>query len=257
VKVKVEQLDIDDLGIDRSYQRKLNEDWLTSKLSVYDEELIGVIEVSRRDGGGKFVIDGQHRLELVKRWRGNGKINAIVREGLTSEEEASLFAILNKERRQPTSLEIFRSELRAGDPEAVLINRIAATAGFRIYDQADDYMALRSVQSLRKILHWKNGEEILQTTLNFAARIWKSEPPYEGDPVEILKGDFIRGLASWVRENPDKITDATISKFRVVPPSVILRRANALGEGYAGGGGLRTAVVQILSIIEAKRRPES
>lgn len=75
-------------------QRELNQHKVDELLSNFDPDELGFPVLSFRMGV-YYVIDGQHRIETVKRWLGDGwkdqRIECDVYEGLTEAEEAEKF----------------------------------------------------------------------------------------------------------------------------------------------------------------------
>lgn len=79
-------------------QRELNESRVEHIAAAMDLEQIGTPTVNERDGHF-YVIDGQHRVEALRRWLGDDcegqQIQCWSYVGLTEEEEAEKFLKLN------------------------------------------------------------------------------------------------------------------------------------------------------------------
>lgn len=79
-------------------QRELKQHRVDYLIANFDLDDFGQPVVSWRDGK-YFIIDGQHRIEAVKHWLGNGweiqKIECRVYQGLSEAEEADMFDRLN------------------------------------------------------------------------------------------------------------------------------------------------------------------
>lgn len=87
-----------DLRVSDRSQRQLREHKVNELLSNWHPECLGVPIVSARDGFF-YVVDGQHRLEALKRKTGEGwedmRFPMRVHEGLNEEQEAAMFDIYN------------------------------------------------------------------------------------------------------------------------------------------------------------------
>ncbi len=129
------------LSVDPSYQRKL--DASTSQKLIreiaehWDWSLCLPLVVARRasdspEGGGLFVVDGQHR-HAAACLRGDIQVlPCVILEGTVPDVEARLFVRLNKQRRPISKLDEFRAAIAAGDEQACEIEDALARAGLRL-----------------------------------------------------------------------------------------------------------------------------
>lgn len=90
---------LDQCRISEVAQRELRRARVDYLVANFDLEQLGTLTVNERQPGMFYVIDGQHRLEAVKEWLGEGwekqQIQCWAYDGLTEEEEADKFDRLN------------------------------------------------------------------------------------------------------------------------------------------------------------------
>jgi len=118
--VPIRRIPLTRMQVDRRYQREqLSESKVLDIARAWNPAAVGVLTVSLRLDGMYYLIDGQHRWGAAMR---RGDIQALecrVCQGLTIEQEAALFRMLNLSRTNVNSFVKFRSALVAGDPATV------------------------------------------------------------------------------------------------------------------------------------------
>lgn len=183
---------ISDLNIDPDAQRGLSKQWVQEHLSSFDVDQLGYIVVNKRPNGKHYVIDGQHRVELMRAvgW-GDQKIHAECFDGLTQAQEAELF-IARNDRRAVTTYDRFRIRVTAGEADAVAIDKIVRDHGMTIANQAKDGTIV-AVVSLEKVYRGagiaseKDGPQALRNTLKTLVQAW-------GKNSGSISGDVILGI---------------------------------------------------------------
>lgn len=180
-------LAVRDLRVDQYVQRTYNEGDAERIAKEWNQDKIGVFKVSKRADGGHYVFDGQHRLGALRlQGRLDDKVEALVYEGLTVEQEAFLFLADNADNRKPTPVDVFRLSVVAGDQAAIEINEVVQKHGLRI-GYGGDHRTVAAVASLRWI-HEHGGTDLLDRTLTIVEAAW---PPHR----EAKDGQLIKGLA--------------------------------------------------------------
>ena len=172
---------VSELNIDPAAQRKLSMHWVKDHVDEFDVDQLGYIVVNRRADGKWYVVDGQHRTELMRAvgW-GDQRIHAELFEGLTQREEAELFNARN-DRRALRKFDHFRISVTAGDERATDISGIVAAAGLSITDQQTDG-GVTAVDKLEKIYEGggitsvREGRAALQRTLIAIKHAWGTSP---------------------------------------------------------------------------------
>lgn len=130
---KFQWVAIPDLVVDPDAQRPLRQGWVDATAPHFDPDKLGIITVNRRNGDGKaYVVDGQHRVALVRAvgW-GDQQIHVEIFEGLSQAEEAALFLDRNR-RINVSTLDKFRVRVTAGEEVACDIARILRHHGLHI-----------------------------------------------------------------------------------------------------------------------------
>ena len=182
---------ISDLTIDPEAQRKLSMQWVRAHINEFDVDQLGYIVVNVRADGRAYVVDGQHRVELMRAvgW-GDQKIHAEIFTGLTQAEEAELFNARN-DRRAVRKFDKFRIDVVAQDAEAMAITRIVQHCGLVVSDQVrDGIVAIDALQRVYRgggIATVKDGAPALQRTLSTLQEAF-------GREAASFNGDLIRAL---------------------------------------------------------------
>lgn len=149
-------------------QRELRQSWVDELVSTLDIDKIGNPELSYRDGY-YYVMDGQHRIEAVKKWLGKGwedqHLQCWVASGLSETEEAEVFLSLNR-RLNLDSFEKFKVSVRAGRADAVKVKQIIDQERLVVSKQSVPG-AVSAVGTLVRV-YKRNGPEALGRALRIA-----------------------------------------------------------------------------------------
>lgn len=187
-------IDFDDMFVHRpdtgGYQRPLSS-FVNTITKDYNPILMGSFVLSDRGEGNDparyAVVDGQTRRAGARR-RGVRRWMALVATGLTIEDEARIFALLQRMRRNMTSSQRFIADVVAKDPVALAVTEMVKAAGFSIGDGGGKISAPAALEAC-----WKTDQFILERTL-FALRA-------AFPPPAVPAAAHIRGLHRWLR-NP-------------------------------------------------------
>lgn len=140
-------------------REKISKSRVDYLVSRFDLDKFGTPVLSERQG--KFyIIDGQHRIEAIKRWLGLGwekqKIECLVYGGLSEEEEAEKFLSMN-DVLSVNCFDKFRVSVAAGRIDEVHIQKIVQGAGLCI---SKDKIpgAIGCVSTLKRIYLRSNGD---------------------------------------------------------------------------------------------------
>src|SRR5438132_1505584 len=95
------------------YARPVSEDRLKKLRKGWDLRKVGTIEVSRRDDGSLWLINGQHRREVAME-KGIEALPAVVYVGLDRQAEADLYLGFAEALPQQ-ALSVFMAKLSRGD----------------------------------------------------------------------------------------------------------------------------------------------
>jgi len=146
-------------------QRELKQARVDRLVANFDLEQLGYPTLNHRDGVYN-IIDGQHRVEALKAFLGEGwedqQIQCHVYDSLTQQEEADRFDRLN-DNLIVTAFDKFRIRVTAGREDEVAIQRIVEDESLRIsLDKLDG--AIAAVGTLGKVYR-RDGAEPLRRSL--------------------------------------------------------------------------------------------
>jgi len=172
IQSRIEKLAPRDVVADLNVQRLLDQRRANAIAGSLRLDAIGVPVVSRREDGGLFVIDGQHRLEALRiADLGERFIEMAVYTGLTIQQEAELFRLYNNTKGLDP-LTKFRIALVERDPETLNIDAIVARNGY--VTVAGKPNSCIAVKTLRGIYHRDLGDT-LSRTLTVCQFTWGSQ----------------------------------------------------------------------------------
>lgn len=158
------QIKVSDLMVDFTYQRHPGNQKINKIVKNFDSDLLGVIVCSMREDGKVAIIDGSHRYHaLVKMNQMDLNINALVYFGLSLENEAKIFALSNQEHTKPTTADIFKAGIVAGDEITIAINDIMKKNNLAVGVGPGDNK-IRALSTLKRI-YINAGGEVLDNTI--------------------------------------------------------------------------------------------
>lgn len=155
---------VSDLYLDISYQRKPNDVKVSSIARNFDPDAFGVIICSAREDDVIAIIDGGHRVAALRLLGLENKtVNALVYFGLSIQDEARIFTLINDERTKPKTSDIFKAEVTAGIDDSVEINNILASLNL-VASNAPGYGKVRGIATVKQ-LHKNAGSDLLKKSL--------------------------------------------------------------------------------------------
>jgi len=180
-------------------QRDLNPSWVNKLAAELSLEKLGNPTLSFRDGH-YYIVDGMHRVEALKVFGfGDYRIQCWVYAGLSEEEEAEMFLVLNNK----LTVDVFarfRVAVQAGRDVDVDIDRIVNAAGLHI-SRDSVQGAVRAVGTLRRI-YTRAGAKTLARTLAVAR---------DGFGDAGMEAVILDGLALVIGRYEDRIDDAVLT----------------------------------------------
>ena len=253
----IEWLTVSEITADRRVNtRPVDTAWVDKKIKEgFDPSRIGVPIVSRRKDGTQVWLDGQNRSELMRRagW-GDQKIQCRVFTGLTVAEEADLF-LGHNDNRQVKVVYKFLARVTSGDEDAVAINAIVQSFGWKIHDQIGG-KSITAVKSLERIFHGDRHTDdtmapgrALQRTLRVVTEAW-------GYKSEAVNGDVLLGIGSIFNRFGDVVDlKILVKKLAEFPagPSGLLGKARGLRQ-YQGGTVAHCVAETVVNAYNARRR---
>ena len=227
---KFQEIAINQLIIDQEYNRIVRKNWckLRARDEIFDIHIMKPIDVSYRDDGKMYVLDGQNRVEMLK-IRGIPKIMASVHYNLTYEEEAILFKKLNENNIRVTSYQGFKALLEAKDSIAIDIVNILAAYQFHVIENDKPLNGNQNEEDYGKI----RGVKLIWSLYNNIGRVdfvRLFDVIYKacGGQSKSLQEEIIRGTAVFLRAYEDYVTEKElINKWKLSPAEDIVRDAKA------------------------------
>lgn len=226
---KIESVPVAKLKVDPAYQRELKPGHVDRIQTNFDERAFGPLVVSKQNGHYS-VLDGQHRLEVVLR-RHDPEVTCIVFEGLTQEDEAKLFLLLNTQVVVHTA-DKMRARAEAGDPVALDITKTLGRRGLKISPTGRGIPnGVQAVNALEQAQNHRNLEKVVDILF----RAWGAEG---------FRLPIIRGLDALLANFPSMDADQLVERLSRTTPRVLTMRAKGKQETMWIYGGLASHVAK-------------
>jgi hypothetical protein len=246
------QLAISKLRIDAPYQAARRSTailWAKKHQNNFRPELLGVIIVSYRDGA-YWIVDGMART-FLSREGGGTHMWCVVYKGLTYEEEARRFVVLNKERRKTTAFQEFYGEHEARDVRVVSIVEVCKKYNYDILTESPGESVIRCYNQIRQITALPQGLDILDKVFEITRTSWAS---FGGT----THGDMFRGLAYFIQHHGD--VPGVLGRLKEtlfgVHPKTIHAEAYLRRGGNSGSGGYKMIYAIILEAYNKENSPK-
>jgi hypothetical protein len=232
-------VEIGNLKIDRAYQRDANQRRVDLIARKYDMALAGAIEVSRRDNGEEYVMDGWHRC-LAANQSGETEMLAHVHIGLSQAQEAHIFRMMNKTRLPIKPLEEFKSGLVEGAADLLDIDSIVRSLGGTIattQSSASGIVAIKSVE----FVYRQHGPDGLRRSLALI------RDAYGSLDHEQVQAPYIKGFSAFVERysesgiNPVYKRPRLVRRLKEVGPLTLMQQANLMHGIHKGSMWLNLA----------------
>jgi hypothetical protein len=179
-KARLQRVPIPQMRVSPQAQRNLNQARVDKLAARFDMEQLGTPVVSHRDAFF-YVIDGQHRIEALKKiGYGTYEAQCWTYQGLTEAGEAAVFLTLNDTLTVGAYL-TFKVAVQAGRPEEADIDRIVRAQGLRVGpDRSGGTVA--AVHALRRVYR-RDGPACLARTLRIVRGAY-GETGMEGSVID-------------------------------------------------------------------------
>lgn len=239
-----------ELKVDYTYQRPLDERRVASIASNYSAALAGVVDVSERENGDRYLVDGQHRAKGAQR-AGEEFITAVVHPGLTVGGEARLFYLKNTTTRKPSAFSVFRARLGAGESNAVAIGEVCQSLGISIADGGWTHRSTKAVASLDRIFQLIGPAGLLATLRVLDRAFGDDRNAFDAVPI-VAVGSFI----AVYRSHPDYDEARISQKLGEKPARWLARRRIALSESSSSMSSTASAIdgLGVAVVLEAYNR---
>lgn len=240
------------LSVDPRIQRPLDKGRVRREADRFNPDGLGVITVSDRGKAELVVLDGQHRMEIVRAAPDAGAyypMKAEVFTGLTHEQEAALFLVRNNMARV-SQLDRFLVRTTENDPDVLKIVEILARYGWGL-GMGDMNYKMSAVARLEKVwnLDKRDQGSALERAVATATTAW-GHVQGTGD------GRVLEGLGLLFSRHGVKVdTEALIAKLAQYPggPLALIGKARALASMIRVR--VPNAIAEIVTEVYNKGRP--
>lgn len=221
-----DRLSIKNLKTDMSYQSPVKEAQVKKIVRDFEPNKLHTIVVNRRDNGLFYVIDGQHRVEALKRL-GILSIEAAIHNGLTVEQEAEMYLGIN-DRPTKTPNSKGKSALRFNDPEAVEIDKTVSNVGLQIdYDKQNNTLGYIHAYQALKTVNKKYGPTHLEIVLTVIRKSFGAES-------RNFQGFIIQGFSKFIETYNDEINlSELVNRLEVLQLDGLLTEINKNKAGFS------------------------
>lgn len=230
-----EHVKLTNIMVDERAQRSLDEKRAERLSESFDWTAFGNIHVSLRHDGSMYVVDGQHRVQAARMagFNGSTMIPAVVHRGLSIEQEAHLFRVLNAGV-APKPIDKFLIGLTAGYEEECEINKIVESLGVHIRATTADNCT-QAVTALRKV--YRYSPDCLREAITVLLDAW-------GGSRDSLHGDLIVGVGSLLHQYGWRSAGSPRSVDKVDTEALVHKMASIKGGplGLKGRGKLAAEV---------------
>lgn len=217
-----------------NYQRKPDAKKVKKISENFNPITIGTLIVSYR-GGEFYLVDGDHRmLVLIK--RGIHEWMCEVHSGLSYQDEANMFRIINKNRKPMSANVSLNAALEGNDPDAIGLQKIITEEGYELClkNHTSERYKIRAVGDL-EIIYNTYGENGLRKVLRFIKNTWGGEK-------DALRGMVMRGIAVFFSHYYGVVDENNLTKkLSITPVQELMRKAAANTRVFGGHAGTNFA----------------
>lgn len=226
------------------YQRPVLQKDVDKIIREWNGREITPVVVSFRDG--KFnVVDGQHHIEAMRQKAGGRDVivPCIIHTGMTYEQEAELYARLDRDKKRLTLRQYTKAVVEAGSDANILeVKRLTEDVGFiwALGEPTGEPFEIAPIRALINAYQLLGGEAFARM-LSLLAGAWQGTPNF-------LKASMLSGMALFVKTYETELHDRVfIRRMSLVSPDEIirlgrietdvgLRFARIILDKYNGGG---------------------
>jgi hypothetical protein len=175
----------------------------------------GTLTGSLRDDGQIYLVDGQTRCAVALEDDPTFEFPVDVHEGLTREEEITLFLALNKDRRNTTSYDTLKLEIRRGWTPYGELGLILEKHGVHIARSRGKPAphVVTALAQLDFIVRQNAGITVLDSTLTTIQRAYPVEPDrFAGAVLLGVARVYLTAYVQRIRVNDDRLVNAVAQR---------------------------------------------
>jgi hypothetical protein len=179
-------------------QQPLDERWAKHLADNFDPEQCQPLKVTLPNGNGIYhIIDGQHRKRAVEiLWGEHQQMPCEIVPETDPQRAAQLFVGVNKGRKRPTPINVFKVNVTARESDVVAVYQIVTRMGYKI-SGAKTPKNIAAVTALLSVYKHHNAN-VLQDTLKIIQAAW-------GMDANAVVAPFIRGVGAFMGEFGSKV----------------------------------------------------
>lgn len=250
---RIDKVRLETLTIDPRVQRYegVDDTRVSDMAEKFNPMALGTITISQRPDGSLVVIDGAHRTAASRQAGYTNPLNATIHTGLTIEQEAQLFLLLNATK-TPSVISKFLVRVVMGDPDAVAISDIITAHGWKVSPSAEPG-CLAAIDKVEKI--YRNGAgtkadgvypHLLDQVLEVVTAAWEHDN-------KSTNGAILQAVAQlYGRFEGGVQTKKLVEEMAHTRPDVLLGKAKTLRD--IQGGTVPAAMAKILAGMVNKGR---
>lgn len=163
-QAKIESVPIEKMRVREGVsQREFRPAWASEIARELSIEKLGT-PILNHSGEWYWIVDGQHRVAAVRLWLADAKgqkLDCVVYDGLTEQQEAELFLGLNRVR-SVRAFDKFAIGLTASRPDETEIARIVRGAGLTVSESGAE-ASVSCVVTLARVYRRSGGDGLKQT----------------------------------------------------------------------------------------------
>ena len=172
---------------------------------LFDPDAFGTIVVSQPLAGDvHHIIDGQHRVEYIRRTYGEAeRVPCFITDATSAKRAAEIFDMINNNHSKPSAVTTFKVRVTGGAPAEVAVNRAIIAAGYRVGPVPTGNVI--SAVTACMAVHKRYGIEVFRLTLETIKQTWRGE-------VGSMDGTIIRAMAEVLNAHQGRVDLARMSQ---------------------------------------------
>ena len=192
-----EELSLDVLQVDTTYQRQLDTPRVNRIVKDWDINRAADPLVSRREDGSLWVFDGQHTVVAAKK-KGLKTLRCRVYVGLTANDEAIRFATQDDGKRKVAKPDTYRALLNAKAEREVNIEKTLNKFNCSALKRKDERKGMNEAKAITAVekIYDSLGMPGLEKILTVISNSWKTNHPQAFEPKVMM------ALWKVVNDNP-------------------------------------------------------
>lgn len=246
-------VNLDDLTIDPAVQRRegLNQGKINKIVAEWDPMALGTLTVSQRTAGTLVLLDGAHRCAAARRVGYTAHLPADIITGLTLQDEARLFLLLNTTT-TPSAITKHLVSVVKGEPEAVEIDAILTAHGWKVAVSSEPGHIV-AVSALERV--YRNGggsladgrhPDVFERVIEIITAAWEHD-------TKGMASSMLLALAQLIgRFGPSVDTKKLVTEMQATRPGIVIGRGRTLRD--AQGGTVPAALAKILAGMHNSKR---